>query len=127
VESSPAAAALTGGGSIAINGTSIITHLEGVDRQSVPLPDRQRGQDVHRPATTADPSPDARHRNLPILRNAARQDLAREVPGPTGSLSIDVFDDYGGNWYSRVRDARSGYVQVLGSRPQKGLFIDIRV
>ncbi len=126
-ESSSAAAVLAGGGSITINGTSTITHVQGVDRQSGALPDRHRGQDERRPAATADPSPETGYRNLPIPRNAARQDLTGETFRPQDLPSIDLRDDYGGNWFSRARDTRTGYVQVLGSRQEKGLYIDIRV
>ncbi len=98
-----------------------------MDRHSAPLPDRQRGQEENRRAASADPSPEIWHRNLPVLQNAARQDLAREIFTPPDSALIDIHDDYGGNWFSRTRNAQTGYTLVLESRQQKGLYIDIRV
>ncbi len=89
-------------------------------------PGRRRGQDESHDLPTAEPVPESFRRNLPVLRDSDPQVPARKSGSRLDGPSIDLRDDYGGNWLSRGREVRSGYVKAWQDHPQKGLFIDVR-
>ncbi len=126
MECSSVTAAVSGGRTIEINRTSNVAHLKGVDRHKSALPDWQREREISSRLPTVESVSDNDRRNLPVLRSAVQQNIARNAGNLRETPLIDLRDDYEGNWFSKAQDVRNGYVKVLENHPQKGLYIDVR-